>query len=215
MRQPAMPASPTPARTWVLPAVDIGLKGGLLALLLMAVVFPDLPQFAGKAMGGRVLTYGLAQLIVPGIWWIRFRRVKYPFWIDILITLPFFIDVAGNALDLYDTVDWWDDANHFVNWALLTGGVALALAYLPLGRWNRFALTLGFAGVSAIAWELAEYITFIRDSPELATAYTDTLGDLVLGTLGGLLAAALVAWRVPRTGTAHAAGALDIRASRT
>ncbi|MGH2488877.1 MAG: hypothetical protein ACRDFR_04605, partial [Candidatus Limnocylindria bacterium] len=114
-----------------------------------------------------VLTYGLAQLIVPGIWFFRFRRHRYPYVIDILITLPFVIDVAGNALDLYDTVEWWDDANHFVNWALLTGGVALALAYLPLGRLNPFGLSLGFAAVSAIAWELAEYITFIRDSPEL------------------------------------------------
>lgn len=181
----------------ILLAVDIGLKVGLVALLGLAVLFPDLPQFAGKAMGGRVLTYGLAQLVIPGIWFFRFRRYPYPVIIDILITLPFFIDVAGNALDLYDTVEWWDDANHFVNWALLTGGVALALAYLPLGRLNRFGLALGFAGVTAIAWELAEYVTFIKDSPELATAYTDTLGDLVLGTLGGAVAAGLVAWFAP------------------
>ena len=183
--------------SWILLAVDIGLKVGLVALLMLAVLFPDLPQFAGKAMGGRVLTYGLAQLVIPGVWFLRFRRHGYPFVIDILITLPFFIDVAGNALNLYDTVDWWDDANHFVNWALLTGGVGLALAYLPLGRLNRFGLALGFAGVSAIAWELAEYVTFIRDSPELATAYTDTLGYLVLGTLGGAVAAGLVAWVRP------------------
>ena len=182
---------------WAL-AVDIGIKVALVALLGLALLFPDLPQFAGKAMQGRVLTYGLAMLLVPAIWWLRFRRHPYPVAIDILITLPFFIDVAGNALDLYDTVEWWDDANHFVNWALMTGGVALALAYLPLGRLNRFGLALGYAALSAVAWELIEYVTFIKDSPELATAYTDTLLDEILGTAGGGLAAAVVAWIVPR-----------------
>jgi hypothetical protein len=186
---------------WAL-AIDIGIKVALVALLGLALLFPDLPQFAGKAMQGRVLTYGLAMLLVPAIWFFQFRRHPYPVAIDILITLPFFIDVAGNALDLYDTVEWWDDANHFVNWALMTGGVALALTFLPLGRLNRFGLALGYAALSAIAWELIEYVTFIKDSPELATAYTDTLFDEILGTSGGAVAAALVAWRVPRpTGT--------------
>lgn len=181
---------------WVL-ALDIGIKVALVALLGLALLFPDLPQFAGKAMQGRVLTYGLAMLLVPAIWFLRFRRHPYPVAIDILITLPFFIDVAGNALDLYDTVEWWDDANHFVNWALMTGGVALALAFLPLGRLNRFGLALGYAALSAVAWELIEYVTFIKDSPELVTAYTDTLLDEILGTAGGAAAAALVAWLVP------------------
>jgi len=183
--------------SWVLLAVDIGIKVALVALLGLALLFPDLPQFTGKAMQGRVLTYGLAMLLVPAIWFLRFRRHPYPVLIDILITLPFLIDVAGNALDLYDTIEWWDDANHFVNWGLLTGGVALALAFLPLGRLNRFGLAVGYAALSAIVWELAEYVTFIRDSPELATAYTDTLFDEILGTSGGALAAALVAWLGP------------------
>ena len=184
-------------RAWVLLAVDIGIKVALVALLGLALLFPDLPQFAGKAMQGRVLTYGLAMLLVPAIWFFRFRRHPYPVLIDILITLPFLIDVAGNALDLYDTIEWWDDANHFVTWGLLTGGVALALAFLPLGRLNRFGLAVGYAALSAIVWELAEYVTFIRDSPELATAYTDTLFDQILGAAGGALAAALVARFVP------------------
>ncbi|MDX6238073.1 MAG: hypothetical protein QOG10_2888, partial [Kribbellaceae bacterium] len=37
-------------------------------------------------------------------------------------------------------------------------------------------------------WEVGEYVAFVRHSPELQTAYTDTLGDLTLGTLGALLA---------------------------
>jgi hypothetical protein len=45
--------------------------------------------------------------------------------------------------------------------------------------------------VTAILWELGEYFAFIRNSPELATAYTDTLGDLSLGLSGSTLTAAI------------------------
>jgi hypothetical protein len=99
--------------------------------------------------------------------------------------------MAGNAANLYDTISWWDDANHFVNWALLSSAVALALNRTRIRRVELFSLVVGFGGVTAILWELGEYFAFIRDSPELATAYTDTLGDLALGLTGSTVAAAI------------------------
>jgi hypothetical protein len=36
-------------------------------------------------------------------------------------------------------------------------------------------------------------VTFIRNSPELDTAYTDTLGDLALGLTGSAVAAFVTA----------------------
>jgi hypothetical protein len=42
-----------------------------------------------------------------------------------------------------------------------------------------------FGAIAAILWDLAEYVAFICNSDELDTAYTDTLGDMMLG-LGGL-----------------------------
>jgi hypothetical protein len=56
---------------------------------------------------------------------------------------------------------------------------------------------LAFGMGAALLWELGEYATFLRTSPELQTAYTDTLGDLTLGTLGALVAGVLVAWTRP------------------
>ncbi len=46
--------------------------------------------------------------------------LAYPYALDILLVLPFLIDTTGNVLDLYDTIDWWDDFNHFLNWGILT-----------------------------------------------------------------------------------------------
>jgi hypothetical protein len=69
----------------------------------------------------------------------------------------------------------------------------LLLRRANLSRWPLFGIAVGFGAVTAIVWELLEYVTFIRNSPELATAYTDTLGDLTLGLSGSIVAAALVA----------------------
>jgi len=110
---------------------------------------------------------------------------------DILVVLPFLIDTAGNAADLYDTIDWWDDANHFVNWALLVAAFGQLLLRLPVGSLSAAAIAIGFGAATAILWEFAEYVTFIRNSSELETAYTDTLGDLALGLTGSVIAAAV------------------------
>jgi hypothetical protein len=188
---------PTPSTRPALVA-DVAIKLATVGLLVWAVLSPDLLQFQGKAFTGRAIAYPVALLILPIGWWLfGRRRIPFPVAADILFGLPFLIDVAGNALNLYDTIWWWDDANHLVNWAILTAGASLALSYLPLGRLNRFALGVGFGAVTAIGWELAEYVTFIRDSPELATAYTDTLGDLLLGTLGAMIGSGVVAFLLP------------------
>jgi hypothetical protein len=181
--------------------LDLAVEAALVSLLLFAVARPDLPQFEGKAMTGRALLYPLAALLVPAVWWLRGRRHPYPYALDILLVLPFLIDVAGNALNLYDTIDWWDDANHFVNWAILVAAFGQLLVRLPVGRWEAFGLAVGFGCVTAVLWEFAEYFTFIRRSPELRMAYTDTLGDLALGLAGSTLAAALTVtllWRRPQ-----------------
>jgi hypothetical protein len=181
-------------------AVDLALKALLVALLLFGA-FSGLERFEGKAFGGRLATYPIAALVVPVAWWLVRRRraaMSYPYALDILLVLPFLIDVAGNALDLYDTISWWDDVNHLVNWALLTAAFGQLLIRLPLQRWAAWGLAVGFGGVTAILWEFGEYYTFIRNSPELQTAYTDTLFDLAMGLTGSVVAATLtvtVLWR--------------------
>ena len=187
--------------------VDVAIKAALVGLLVFSLARPDLPQFAGKAMWGRAIAYPVGVMIVPVAWWLSGRRPPYPYAIDILLGLPFLIDVAGNAADLYDTIGWWDDLNHFVNWGLLSAAFGQFLIRLNVGRIEAAGLTIGFGGVTAILWEFAEYITFIRNSSELDTAYTDTLGDLALG-LSGSVVAALVTflWSRRRRRLAPAAG---------
>jgi hypothetical protein len=174
--------------------LDLAVKASLVALLVFAIVRPDLPQFHGKAITGRAIGYPIAALIVPAVWWYlsQRRRVDYPYALDVLIVLPFLIDTAGNATNLYDTISWWDDLNHFINWAILTAGFGQLLLRLPLGRLAVAAHAIGFGAVTAMLWEFLEYETFIKHSTELKTAYTDTLGDLALGLAGSVVAALLM-----------------------
>jgi hypothetical protein len=170
--------------------LDLAVKVSLVLLLAFGA-FSGLERFAGKAFGWRLVGYSIAALIVPAIWAGRGRHPPYPFLADTLFVLPFLIDTIGNSLNLYDTIDWWDDANHFVNWALLSGAVAAALLRTHVRGAELFSLVVGFGGVTAILWELGEYFAFIRNSPELETAYTDTLGDMALGLSGATLTAAI------------------------
>ena len=83
-----------------------------------------------------------------------------------------------------------------MNWFVHTAGIAFLLRLGPWGARTRAGLAIGWAATTAILWEIAEFVAFVRDSPELATAYTDTIGDLALGLFGGTIAAVLVGrWR--------------------
>jgi hypothetical protein len=190
------------ARTWLW--IDAAVKAGTIALVGLAVLAPDLPQFQGKAFAGRAIAYPIALAVVPLAWWLFGRgRFAFPVATDILLGLPFFIDMAGNALNLYDTIEWWDDANHLGNWALHTSAIVL----LFRGRLAPVAAVgIAWAATTAILWELAEYVAFVPNSPEAATAYQDTLGDLALGLLGGTVAAVALAWTFARQRAAFGSG---------
>jgi hypothetical protein len=181
-------------------AADLAIKLATVGLLAWAALNPDLPQFQDKALTGRAIAYPIALLALPVGWWLFGRgRVPFPLAADLLFSLPFLIDVAGNALNLYDTIAWWDDANHLVNWVLHTSAVGLLLRNGPWGAATRAALAFGYAVTSAVLWELAEFVTFVPNSPEAASAYADTLLDLALGMLGGLTAAIVTSRLLPLT----------------
>ena len=98
--------------------------------LVVATFADGLPQFEGKAFGGRLVAYPIAMLLPPSIWWLATRRRHdrtLPWAGFAFIASPFLVDVTGNTLNLYDTVEWWDDLNHYVNWLLLSFGIGLLL----------------------------------------------------------------------------------------
>lgn len=184
--------------------LDLITKVAVVALLILAVVFPDLGGLKGKATTARLVVYPLGVLVVPLWWWAYGRRRAgrrgdhgFPWTADLLVSLPWLLDTLGNRLNLFDTISWWDDGMHFLNWLLLTAGVLLAWAPRAVSRSVVVMCGLAFGMLAALLWELGEYASFVRGSPELQTAYTDTLGDLTLGTLGSLVAGLVVSRLTP------------------
>lgn len=177
--------------------LDVAVKALLVGLLAFGA-FSGLEQFEGKAFGWRLVFYPISAILVPAGWWLAGRPRPYPYALDVLLVSPFLVDVAGNTFDLYDTIGWWDDLNHFVNWALLSLAVGQLVLRFRIPRFETFVIVVGVGAVAAILWELGEYVAFIRNSPELETAYEDTLGDMMLG-LAGATVAALASATVLRT----------------
>jgi hypothetical protein len=180
----------------------IGIVVLAMAQLLLATFATSLSQFSGKNFGSRLIAYPVLMLAAPAVYALRnvIKRRRggqptpLPWNAFALLMLPFLVDVTGNSLNLYDTVTWWDDANHFLNWFLLSCGVGLLLTLTRISpSWALGWLVAGLGALFAIVWELGEWYAFIRHGTELDTAYQDTLGDETLGSLGAACAGALVA----------------------
>ena len=170
-----------------------------IAQLAVAEWWPGIERFADKAFGARLVAYPLLMLLAPVIWWLVVRRraerprdEQPPYAAFSLVMLPFLVDVTGNSLDLYDSIVWWDDFNHYINWLFLLVGIGLLIADNVQPDWAMVVLVTGLGALLAIGWELGEWYTFIRHGTEINTAYEDTLGDLSLGTLGALCAGFLL-----------------------
>lgn len=185
-------------------ALTVAIFALTVAQLVVATFVAGLPQFEGKGFGARLLAYPVLMLAVP-VGWVLVRRRgagdAAPPWTGFaLLMAPFLVDVTGNTVNLYDTVRWWDDANHLVNWFLLSSGVGVLLARSPIRPpWALGLVVAGVGALLAVGWELGEWYTFIRQGTELEGAYEDTLADQALGTLGAAVAGAVVARRA-RTG---------------
>lgn len=184
--------------------LDITAKIALLIMLVVAITNPEMGNMVDKGAEARAIGYPLVAFAIPVIWYLSWRdRASFPWLADLFITITCFTDILGNRMDLYDSIVWFDDWMHFVNTGLLTAAVIL----LTMPRTSTLAATiersLAFGVSAAVAWEFAEYFAFLSKSTERRSAYTDTLGDLALGSFGALLAGVMIyaLWQAGRLQT--------------
>ena len=182
----------------ILPALNLAAKLLLVALLGYAMTNLELDRFAGKAMTARALLYPVAIVVIPIGWTLRGRKPPYPYLADLLLVLPFLVDMGGNALDLYNTVVWFDDAAHAVTWMFLVLAVGSLILRLGLEPWIATCLAIGFGAVSHILWEIIEFVAMWIGSPGLQLTYGDTIGDLALSLCGTVIAGLVTGWRAER-----------------
>jgi len=126
------------------------------------------------------------------------QRLRMPRLFDLLFILGMALQAWGNALRLFEDINWWDNLVHFV--VPMSGVPALYVLSLRLGLVpdlaeevrprHRLGLILfaGMAGLSIGAlYEIYEYVAVHWLDANLAIGYSDTIADLALDAGGALL----------------------------
>jgi len=175
----------------------------LVGLLLWSATHADLPQFRGKAMAGRLACFPIAALLVPAGWWLARRRrrrpLAFPYAAAVLVTLPFVIDLFGNATRLYVEVEYFDDAVHAINPVLFVAAIAVLLDRTRVPRWATWIMAFGLGCADHITWEIIEYLLLEGvGAVELDLSLVDTLSDQAWGLLGASVGATLALQLPPR-----------------
>lgn len=178
--------------------LNVLLRASIAAFLADVLRHPQDPRYAGKAIPWRNLVIvGGFSLLFP----LRFvrdraghrreRRQAYPVWIDNLYLSIFWLDMAGNALNLYDSYTHFDLIPHFHG----TGALAAVLQHMfdwpPLGA---FAAANGIHGLL----EVQEYATDVFFGTHNVRGAWDSEGDLIAGLLGSAVYSGISAARQSR-----------------
>ncbi|SDQ23032.1 hypothetical protein [Microbacterium sp. cf332] len=175
-----------PARTpsaWVADAVRLC---GVVSILVAVVWFQ--PTDAG------ILAFALPALVAP-----RFIGVRPA--LDIASGVTVLVAAWSNVVDLYRVVPAWDIPMHFACTAvlaMLAYLVAAGVDIVPLPGGAGFRARVGVVVTTAFGlalsavWEMVEWVgkAFV-DS--IHVTYDDTIGDMVVGGVGSLVAGILIA----------------------
>ena len=184
---------PAGAPLWVV-VLDVGAKVLLVLAVSRVALDPAWGNLEGKAPGTRALTYPMLAFLVPLAHVLQRSRPPYPWFVDLMVTVPAFSDILGNRLDLYDRVTWFDDAMHFLNTGLLGGAAVVAVGPVGAPLLRRLVVSVAAGLTFSVAWEVWEYYAFVTRSAEVGTAYADTVWDLALGWLGAVCVAVMIGW---------------------
>lgn len=173
-------------------------RWGLVAMLVGGLI-ADLERLDGKGWLVRTLTFPLCIAVAPLLSRWSQRRIAYYTAADTCIVAPFFLDIGGNMLGLYESVELFDDILHAANWALLAAAFTMILrGSRPTTRLGLVAAGGGFGSFLIVLWEFLEYVVAKTGTSRLFLTYEDTVVDLALSTGGGILGALIVAYLVPR-----------------
>lgn len=155
----------------------------LLRLLILAFTVDSLlnaadERFAGKALGPRnlIILFGFAMLF-PILHRVLRQWNSYPWWFDSLFLSIFFVDMAGNSVNLYNTLLWFDLVSHFYGPG--------ALAVVLIGAFGLGPLAAaGFATMLHTQLEIQEIYGDQFLGTKNVRDIMDTANDLLAGIVG-------------------------------
>ncbi|PCE14098.1 hypothetical protein AUC47_05515 [Microbacterium sp. SZ1] len=148
---------------------------------------------------------GIAALALPAL--MLPRMLGLAAWFDVTTCATVLVAAWSNVFDLYRTVSGWDLVLHFLCTGVLsvvaaviltrTGVVALVSAAdgrgIRIRRRTPIVLVPLLALAISAVWEMIEWLGWRYISDDIFVTYPDTIGDMVLGGLGGVAAGVLLA----------------------
>lgn len=166
--------------------LNLFLRVSILYFLGEVLLFPDDPRFAGKAIPLRNAVIVLSfSLLFPALYFLKKKWANYPFWLDNLYLSIFWLDMAGNSFNLYDTYFYFDLIPHFHS----TG----ALSAVLLGAFGLLFLeAVGLATIIHMLLEAQEYYTDVFFGTHNVRGVSDVVNDLVVGVAGAIIYAFLL-----------------------
>jgi hypothetical protein len=164
--------------TWHALAVNVVLRLLILGFTIDALINAGDDRFAGKALGPRNvgILLGLS-LLFPLLQAVRGQWRRYPMWYDNLYLSIFVLDMAGNSLNLYNTVEWWDHVPHF------HGPGALTIVLIGAFGLTRLAAA-GFTTILHTALEIQEFYGDVFLHTHNVNGVQDTVNDELYALLG-------------------------------
>lgn len=164
------------------------------ALRLVGVVGVMVAAIAFRPTDAGILALALPALVAP-------RMLGLRPWFDATVGATVLVAAWSNVLGLYTSVPGWDLLVHLVTTAVLavvTAAILTRVRVAPLThggprRTPLVLLPLIALAISAL-WEMIEWAGWRFVSDDIYVTYQDTIGDMVFGGLGGVLAGAVVAF---------------------
>lgn len=161
--------------------INILIRLSILYFLGEVLLFPDDPRFAGKAIPIRNLIIVISlSLLFPILYFWKKKWGKYPFWWDNLYLSIFFLDMAGNSFNLYDSYFYFDLIPHFHSTAALA---AVLLGAFSFSFWGG----VGLANIIHMLLEAQEYYTDVFLGTHNVRGTFDVVNDLLVGILGTII----------------------------
>ena len=162
-----------------------------LALLSVAIIVVGLQQ-------AWMVALPLAGFAVAAILFLKLDD-RLPTLFDLLFVIAALLNAGGWAFRWYNTIGPYDEVAH----GFTTFAITLALGYLVYGRMLAgfhsqrllFALTIASFGIAIGAlWELVEWGADFVVASEVVENINDIMDDLIMDTIGAVLAGWMSLW---------------------
>ena len=158
--------------------INLFLRAGIIFFMLDSIVNASDDRYLGKGLNYRNVVIVLVwSMVFPALYYIWKKWKRYPIDYDNLYLSVFWLDMFGNYLNFYNTLDNWDLLPHF------HGPGALAIVFRGLGQRSVMAAT-GIANMIHAALEVQEYLGDQLGGTQNVTGAGDTAKDLAAALLG-------------------------------